>query len=430
MIKRLLFGFVLLISLVSSYSYTNISTCQTINSSFSWYDSEREIRLNDSLIGDGATTCLDIDIDDLSLNCQGNTIDGNGSISVYVGAFSTSWNNITIKNCGINNGSTLFLFSNNTKLINSTLYDTGIYSIGTNITLENNYIENTDIRLYVDFPIINNTDFINTSRILISSDLTRPKHIFTNSNIVFNLNQFDIDNTEDAIYKNINISGTCSSSNTFGNVINSHFSNINVMGANCNFIFTSFDYSEIINMSINNVDAGAQDGILQFISSEHVTLDNIEIINSHADYGLNIALGNPYNYSLNNIHIENFEGAGILFGGSSPLRNILTNSLLRNISLTSLLLNDNNLIYNNTFYDENPIQIGSSTGNEFNLSSIGNFYTNVSSNPLCFEPGQCDYFPQEIVITSNLQTSKSLFPSQGFISTILSLLVLIFFFNI
>ncbi|MEC8221264.1 MAG: hypothetical protein VX028_04260, partial [Nanoarchaeota archaeon] len=283
MIKKLLFGFVILISLVSSYSYTNISTCQTINSSFSWYDSEREIRLNDSLIGDGATTCLDIDIDDLSLNCQGNTIDGNGSISVYVGSFSTSWDNITVKNCGINNGSTLFLFSNNTKLINSTLYDTGIYSIGTNITLENNYIENTDIRLYVDFPIINNTDFINTSRIIIASDVSRPKHIFTNSNIVFNSNGFDIDNTEDAIYNNINISGTCSPSNTFGNVINSHISNINIENSNCNFYFGSFDYSRITNMSINNVDAGAQDGMLQFASSEHVILDNIEILNSHAD---------------------------------------------------------------------------------------------------------------------------------------------------
>ncbi|MEC8220832.1 MAG: hypothetical protein VX028_02065, partial [Nanoarchaeota archaeon] len=103
-------------------------------------------------------------------------------------------------------------------------------------------------------------------------------------------------------------------------------------------------------------------------------------------------------------------------------------SLLRNISLTSLLLNDNNLIYNNTFYDENPISIASSSGNQFNLSSIGNYYTNVSSNPLCFEPGQCDYFPQEIVITSNLQTSKSLFPSQGFISTLISFSILFLFF--
>ncbi len=428
MIKKLLLGLVLLISLVSSYSYTNISTCQTINSSFSWYDSEREIRLNDSLVSNGTTTCLSLNINNIILNCQSNSIDGNGSTSIGIGNFFDRINNITVKNCTVIDGNQINIFSNNTKLINSTLYDTNIYSEGTNLTLENNYLENTRATLYVDFPIINNTDFINTSRILIGSDLTRPKHIFTNSNIVFNSNGFDIDNTENAVYGNINISGTCSSTNTFGNVINSHFSNINVLGDNCNFIFSSFDYSRITNMSINNVDAGAQDGILQFISSEHVTLDTIEILNSHADYGINIALGNPYNYSLNNIHIENFEGVGILLGGSNSLGNTLSNSVLRNISYLSLLLNNNNLIYNNTFYDENPIQIGSSTGNQFNLSSIGNFYTNVSSNPLCFEPGQCDYFPQEIVIPSIPQPSQSLFPSQGFISTLISFSILFLFF--
>ena len=136
MIKKLLLGLVLLISLVSSYSYTNISTCQTINSSFSWYDSEREIRLNDSLVSNGTTTCLSLNINNIILNCQSNSIDGNGSTSVYVGAFSTYWNNITIKN-SVLNGSP----SATTSTFGAVIYNqSGAASIINNVTIDSNDI--------------------------------------------------------------------------------------------------------------------------------------------------------------------------------------------------------------------------------------------------------------------------------------------------
>ena len=105
MIKKLLFGFVLLISLVSSYSYTNISTCTTIDDTFiSNNGGFREFRMNDSVEYTTGDNCMILNADNIVFDCNTNSIyrSSYGGSGTAFETF-TSGSNITVQNCSINN---------------------------------------------------------------------------------------------------------------------------------------------------------------------------------------------------------------------------------------------------------------------------------------------------------------------------------------
>lgn len=144
MIKKLLFGFVLLISLVSSYSYTNISSCGI------FLASNQEYKFNDTIYSNSSSSCININSGNtnISIDCQGNKLISNQSTG-FTSIFSVS--DILIENCYLENTRESFR----------------IRGSSTNITLSNVTIVNNDGRaIYLEDAqnsYFSNITIINTS---------------------------------------------------------------------------------------------------------------------------------------------------------------------------------------------------------------------------------------------------------------------------
>jgi len=77
---------------------TEITSCQIISDPGNY-------RLTSDIFNSTATNCIEITADDVNLDCQGHTIDGNGTgwCGVYISRASETDSNITIKNCTVQN---------------------------------------------------------------------------------------------------------------------------------------------------------------------------------------------------------------------------------------------------------------------------------------------------------------------------------------
>nr|MDA3855619.1 hypothetical protein [Candidatus Woesearchaeota archaeon] len=96
MLKKLLIFFLFFLSLiVSSYSI-DVSTCQVISTPGDYF-------LTTDL--SSSATCIEIQTDNVSIDCQGHLIDGTDQASSYgiyiFGASDNYRNNINISNCEI-----------------------------------------------------------------------------------------------------------------------------------------------------------------------------------------------------------------------------------------------------------------------------------------------------------------------------------------
>ncbi|MFA5857243.1 MAG: right-handed parallel beta-helix repeat-containing protein [Candidatus Pacearchaeota archaeon] len=123
---------VVLLDMASASTPGNISTCQELNESGTYY-------LNRSLNGSDVVSinCFNISANDIILNCDGKSLDFNGAESFLFNSSNT--NNFTFINC---NGSfNFFYFINvsNFNFINNTFYGGIIYSINSsNFNIDNN----------------------------------------------------------------------------------------------------------------------------------------------------------------------------------------------------------------------------------------------------------------------------------------------------
>lgn len=77
---------------------TEITSCQVISAPGNY-------RLTTDILDSTATNCIEIAADDVCLDCQGHTIDGEGSgkYGIYISRASETDSNITIKNCIVQN---------------------------------------------------------------------------------------------------------------------------------------------------------------------------------------------------------------------------------------------------------------------------------------------------------------------------------------
>jgi hypothetical protein len=96
--KLLLFCFLFLSLISLSYSYQNISSCQTISS-------PGEYRINQSITNLTTSRCIWPQSNDVHIDCQGNSVQTGAYNDVFFLVYSGhALSNITINNCIINTG--------------------------------------------------------------------------------------------------------------------------------------------------------------------------------------------------------------------------------------------------------------------------------------------------------------------------------------
>jgi len=124
---------------------TDLTGCTQINKSGTYY-------LTADIINSTATYCMDIQANNVTLDCQGHTIDGIGTTNtygIYVYRSSSQNTNVTIRNCNVQDweyGIQLTFSSSNT-ITNNTANNTfGIRldAFSNNNTITNNTINNND----------------------------------------------------------------------------------------------------------------------------------------------------------------------------------------------------------------------------------------------------------------------------------------------
>ena len=131
--KFFILGLIFISTLLSSYgSYTNISSCTTIDDTFiSNNGGFREFRMNGDIEYTSNGNCLILDADNIIFDCKNNSL----YRSSYGGtgtAFETytSGSNITVQNCSIHN------------------IAEALYANSVNSTYENFYINFSFVRIF------------------------------------------------------------------------------------------------------------------------------------------------------------------------------------------------------------------------------------------------------------------------------------------
>ena len=260
MIKKLLLGFVLLISLVSSYSYTNISSCGI------FLASNQEYKFNDTIYSNSSSSCININSGNtnISIDCQGNKLISNQSTG-FTSIFSVSdiliencylentresfrirgsstnvtLNNITIVN---NNGRSIFLeaalnsYFYNITIINTSEAFTTLSDFSNNNTFKDIYIDNSTIGFFLSGSnnIYDNVNIVDTTTPITISTPSNAFTVITNSRLGntstwTNINRLNVTSTlfERNFYDNYNgttpfciYQSICDSfpNNTFSNI--------------------------------------------------------------------------------------------------------------------------------------------------------------------------------------------------------------------
>lgn len=460
----------LVFSTLHSYSAIQYSNCAQINESD--LDSSRIIEITQNINFNGLGSCFDIIPDNISINCQGNYIDGNQTGILF--NFSTPGvkYNITYNNCNLRNSaeiievqSSIYNVLFNNSIINETL---GIHYY----TRRSVFFNNTQI-IKKDFPIIQcdnyrnsnyyNGDFVNyilNSSFYIASPPTTCIQIrdfdCRGNTIDMGGGSYVIDIEEGKLQN-------CELPNTPGSLYgaiqigsNSVVDNVTVYGRSGSRISSSINIS-ITNSNFLTVSPDSR-GII-FDGSSNIKLENLTVINSGlGDYGILNSVGQPtYNVSMRNIYIENFS-QGISLNDNShnyTFENITINNTNKgmylgemiNSSIDSLsILNtndpidfefmelrseiDESLIISNSYLG-NFTTIANSVSNwsDVNVSFFSNtFLENSAPENECFDSlnTTCNIF---ILQTQSLNSGStaSLFPISYIIP---SLLIVLSFFLI
>jgi parallel beta-helix repeat protein len=258
--------------------YTEITGCTQITS-------PGEYRLVNDIIDSDASTCIDIQADNVILDCQGHTIDGvwaSGTYGIYVSRSSSTATNITIKNCivtGWFNGIDLS-YSNNNTLINiasNSNYYFGIhlyysnYNTLTNITSNSNYQDG--INLY-------------------ESDYNTLTNITSNSNYGSGIGLYFSNNN--------NLTNITSNYNSNVNGIRLYYSNYNTLTnitSNYNFRGIVVDNSKYNIIENSIIQGNSQYGIYLYGSSEANLIYN-SIFNNTNNFYFDRIYTNYWNTTL------------------------------------------------------------------------------------------------------------------------------------
>jgi parallel beta-helix repeat protein len=308
---------------------TNITDCSTL-------DTEGEVYLlNQSIVDSAASTCMAIEADNVILDCQGFTIDGQATADT-TGINSTGLNNVTVKNCILtswNNG-VYFTSTNSSLIINNTVRDSTDAGIVLDATSTSNLVTGNTLGNNAGYGI----------RILISNN-----NNVTNNNASF-----------------LNGEGIRIHLSTGNLVKNSTFS------SNTRGIFLSAGSSNTL--TNNTVDSNTQFGVSLIGSSNNNNVTVNRVFGNPGAPGLDL-LGN----SVNNLFSGNSfdsNGDGVRVSSSSNGNTFINNSMNSNSDngINILSTTSNNVFVNNTAKSNSDWDFtssGSSTNNTVVNLEIG-----------------------------------------------------------
>ena len=304
----------LLVQGVSAATY--ISSCATISTS-------GEYRLTADIINSADATCINIQANNVVLDCQGYMVDGiKASLSrgIMVKRVSQENTNVTIKNCVVQDwvsGIYLVRANNNNILSNNASNNNRGIELSTS---DNNFVLNNTVNL-------NNHYGIN----LASSD----NNNFSANNISLN--------------KVHGIDSFSSNNNTFSaNTINSN--------SNYGLSLSFSNNNSILNNNISDNKHGL------FLSSSNNNTFSTNTVSLNSLFGFSLASSNN-NPILNNTIAYN-SNTGISLGSSSNNNIIFDNAISNNLKGISLSSSNNNIIYNNYLNNtNNAIDLGSNSWN-------------------------------------------------------------------
>ena len=355
------------------HAETDISQCMTLNSSDTYI-------LNESVNSTG--TCFTITTDNVTLDCQGNTITYSLSGADDTHGITTTDYNITIKNCeiqdgnftsnntwrhgifysGANNGRIenniinasygvgLFLYSSNNTIIISNNLTSNTYtgidleSSSNNTLISNNGTSNSNIGIY----IYNSTNNILTENTGTSSTLSGIRLYLSTNNILTNNN--GTSNTHVGIYlessSNNNLTNNIGISNTtMGIYLTSSSNNILTENTGTSKINSGIEfYASSNNILIGNNATGNWGYYIR--SSNYNTISNcVQISGLSDDIHIpsdNISIANTFINCTYNISKEIVDGAN-----NYILRQWYFEANITNSS-GSPIVNANVTIYNST----------------------------------------------------------------------------------
>lgn len=279
------------------------------------------------------TSCLEVQSNDITLDCQGNTISGDNSIGSY-GILSNGYNNTLIQNCRIQN------------------FDRDIsISTGTNWTINNNSLLHSNTGILMSNH--NNTTVSNNyaTNMTVSGD-SAIYALSSSSNIIINNNQIE----------NVSGRGIYCSSVTNCEIRNNILSNIGRMGIrvasgniavvdNNSVINTSdrlylFDLSQAnINITNNFGNISATDGMIFDVAGTSRIVNNVIRNSDTQDYRISSATTT----NCSGITFENNTASG----GSEYLFNNTVGAIIANRTIGGLILcgTNNSVIDNVTIYN-------------------------------------------------------------------------------
>ncbi|MDD5182065.1 MAG: NosD domain-containing protein [Candidatus Nanoarchaeia archaeon] len=376
-----------------------VTNCMNLTESNSIY------KLDNSLSGTQTNKrCIDIQADDLILDCDVYSLTGSHLINT-IGIYASDRDNITIQNCTVNHynyGIDLFS-SSNSRLINNTAYSnayststgTGIYlsaSSYNNIT-NNNASSNRNYGISLDSYSSSNTLTNNTanSNILYGIYLDRSSsNALTNNTAISNSN-----------------SGICTYRDSNSNTLTD-----NTVSLNTNYGIYLYSNSDSNTLIDNNASSNYKHGIYLYIVSDNNIINNTAISNSNsgvyltdadsntltdnnassnANYGISLESASDNNIINNTANLNTYSGIYIY---SSSNSNALTNNTANSNTnsgiylylssiyntLTNNTANSNSYgIYTYSDSDHNTITSSTAIGNGEGIR-LETDYNNLTSN--------------------------------------------------
>lgn len=387
----------------------NISDCTALNS-------ENGIYYLISDITDSSTSnCMDITANNVTLDCQGHTIDGAdwADIGIRIFRASATKTDITIKNCNISDWDSYGISVNNgdfLSIYNSTIEsnpDYGMYFGADNITIQDvksvdNGLDGLFIQEAGNFTITN-SNFTNNGRWDIHHVVTSGYcngTIFDNvlgtdyQPILYYSSKVIIDSWDDnftsmilcdadsSVLNNINFTGNSSNGIILTNNNNVNISNMNLKNLYDSIHVVSDHNLRIINTTINNSENSGiwfrSDGDIDNVNVSHskygvlfATEDNANITNCELynnTVGVEFQTGSDGNsFSGNKIYANDI---GIYFDESNSDSNVFFNNLINNSQ--NVKFDNYQIQYWNT-----TLSYGTNIHNPNNDYIGGNYWTNT-----------------------------------------------------
>jgi parallel beta-helix repeat protein len=343
-----------------AHNLATISTCQTLNTANEYY-------ALDSNITDDDGTCFTIGATNITLDCQGYTIDGDADASGYgVIINNANYDNLTIKNCTIQQfARNLYVGVNSDDIIiENSHFLSGYYDGALTYSVENMRIENSSfsgVNEYGMYAWYTSTP-VNINWTVLNSNFTGGS---TTNDYGFQAGYF----YNSTFINNRFVGGSSTGDRGFS--INSEGENITfkdnvaISDTNIAVLFYNTDDSNISN---NNITSGTSYGMYLYANSDDNIIDKNNITSGNGIYMATYSYRNNFtnnqvvsgtNYGLymtdyaeNNRFVNNnFSATTYSYYGTAYARNNeFINNTMTSTSAYAIYLNDHcggNLFYNN-----------------------------------------------------------------------------------